>query len=36
MITSQSIKQLHSFVVSTDTDKAQAKASRASDSDDLL
>lgn len=35
MITSQSIKQLHSFVVSTDTDtnKVKAKASRASDSD---
>jgi hypothetical protein len=34
MITSQSLKQLHSFVVSTDTNKAsKAKASRASDSD---
>jgi len=32
MITSQSIKQLNSFVVSTDTNKA-FKASRASDSD---
>ena len=34
MITSQSIKQLHRFVVSTDTNKV--KASRASDSDELL
>ena len=34
MITSQSLKQLHSFVVSTHTNKAfKAKASRASDSD---